>query len=173
MGWAVFRVVRVPWPNTRSTRNNFGYRGLEPKIGFGFFGFGFFGFGLGFFGLGFRVSGILPTYTGYSVRSEFDMARPDLGSARTQGGVVSVAGRQVPRRPLSLRRGNSVCVQETRNPLFSVPPVVEHASHTPVEVTVKQASSVVTVLRVTAAYEHRSAATVQPSLISVGTQSFT
>ena len=67
-------------------------------------------------------------------------------------------------RPLSLRRGNSVCVQEIRNPLFSVPPVVEHASHTPVEVTVKQASSVVTVLRVTAAYEHRSAATVQPSL---------
>ena len=54
--------------------------------------------------------------------------------------------------------------------------VVEHASHTPVEVTVKQASSVVTVLRVTAAYEHRSAATVQPSLlipISVGNQFFT
>jgi len=42
-------------------------------------------------------------------------------------------------RPLSLRRGNSVCVQEIRNPLFSVPPVVEHASHTPVEVSVKQA----------------------------------
>ena len=58
MGWIVFRVfrvVRVPWPNTRTTRNNFGYRGLEPEIGFGFFGFGLFGFGLGFFGLGFRV----------------------------------------------------------------------------------------------------------------------
>ena len=66
MGWVVFRVVRVvrvPWPNTRTTRNNFGYRGLELEIGFGFFGFGLFGFGLGFFGLGFRVSGILPTHS--------------------------------------------------------------------------------------------------------------
>ena len=65
MGWIVFRVfrvVRVPWPNTRTTRNNFGYRGLEPEIRFGFFGFGLFGFGLGFFGLGFRVSAILPTH---------------------------------------------------------------------------------------------------------------
>ena len=61
--WAVFRVVRVPWPNTRITRNNFGYRGLEPELRFGFFEFGFFEFGLGFFGFGFRVSGILPTHT--------------------------------------------------------------------------------------------------------------
>ena len=57
------RVFRVPWPNTRITRNNFGYRGLKPGLGFGFFGLGFFGFGLGFFGLGFRVSGILPSHT--------------------------------------------------------------------------------------------------------------
>ena len=65
LSWAVFRVVRVvrvPWPNTRITRNNFGYRGLEPELRFGFFEFGFFGFGLGFFGFGFRVSGILPTH---------------------------------------------------------------------------------------------------------------
>ena len=52
MGWVVFRVVRVPWPNTRTTRNNFGYRGLEPELGFGFFGFGL------------RVSGILPSAMG-------------------------------------------------------------------------------------------------------------
>ena len=61
MGWAVFRVVRViwvPWPNTRTTRNNFGYRGLEPELGFGFFGFG-----LGFFGFGLRVSGNMPSLT--------------------------------------------------------------------------------------------------------------
>ena len=37
---------------------NFGYRGLEPGLGFGFFGFGLFGFGLGFFGFGYRVSDI-------------------------------------------------------------------------------------------------------------------
>ena len=57
LGWTavrVFRVVRVPWPDTRITRNNFGYRGLEPELGFGFFRLGCFGFG-------FRVSGILPT----------------------------------------------------------------------------------------------------------------
>ena len=61
LGWTavrVFRVVQVPWPDTRITRNNFGYSGLEPELGFGFFGFG-----LGFFGFGFRVSGILPTLT--------------------------------------------------------------------------------------------------------------
>ena len=62
MGWIVFRVVRVPWPNTRTIRNNFGYRGLEPELGFGFFGFGLFGFGIGFFEFGPRVSGILPSY---------------------------------------------------------------------------------------------------------------
>ena len=53
LGWTVvqvFRVVRVPWPDTRITRNNFGYRGLELELGFWFFGFG-----LGFFGFGFRV----------------------------------------------------------------------------------------------------------------------
>ena len=46
----VNRVFRVPWPKTRTTRINFGYRELEPVLGFGFFGLGFFGFGL-------RVSG--------------------------------------------------------------------------------------------------------------------
>ena len=51
----VFRVFRVPWPNTRTTRINFGYRGLEPGLGFGFFGLGFFGFGL-------WVSGFLPSH---------------------------------------------------------------------------------------------------------------
>ena len=56
--WAeLFRVVRVPWSDTRITRNNFGYRGLEPELVFEFFGFG-----LGFFGYGFWVSGILPTH---------------------------------------------------------------------------------------------------------------
>ena len=48
LGWVNFRVVRVfrvPWPNTRTTRINFGYHGLEPELGFGFFGLGFFGFG--------------------------------------------------------------------------------------------------------------------------------
>ena len=67
MGWAlvrVFRVVRVPWVETRITHNNFGYRELKPELVFGFFGLGFFGFGLGFFGLGFRVSGFLPSHTG-------------------------------------------------------------------------------------------------------------
>ena len=55
LGWVDFWVFRVPWPNTRTTRTNFGYRGLEPGLGFGFFGFGLFGFGLGFFGFGYRV----------------------------------------------------------------------------------------------------------------------
>ena len=58
----VVRVFRVPWPNTRTTRTNFGYRGLEPGLGFGFFGLGFFGFGLGFFEFGLRVSGFLPSH---------------------------------------------------------------------------------------------------------------
>ena len=50
LGWAPVRVVRVPWADTRITRNNFGYRGLEPELRFGFFELG-----LGFFGFGFRV----------------------------------------------------------------------------------------------------------------------
>ena len=62
LSWAIFRVVWVPWSDTRITRNNFGYRGLEPELGFGFFGLGFFGFRLGFFGYGFGVSSILPTH---------------------------------------------------------------------------------------------------------------
>ena len=65
LGWVEFRVVRVvrvPWPNTRTTRTNFGYRGLEPGLEFGFFELDFFGFGLGFFGLEFRVSGFLPSH---------------------------------------------------------------------------------------------------------------
>ena len=67
LGWVEFRVIRVfrvPWPNTRTTRINFGYRGLEPGLVFGFFGFGLFGFGLGFFGFGYRVSGFLPSHKG-------------------------------------------------------------------------------------------------------------
>ena len=66
LGWVEFRVVRifrVPWTSTRITHTNFGYRGLKPGLGFGFFGLGFFGFGFGFFGFGFRVSGFLPSHS--------------------------------------------------------------------------------------------------------------
>ena len=59
LGWTavrVFRVVRVPWPDTRITCSNFGYRELEPELSFGFSRLGFFRFGLGFF------SGVLPTH---------------------------------------------------------------------------------------------------------------
>ena len=57
LGWTAVRVVRVPWPDTRITCNNFGYRRLEPELRFRFFGLGFFRFGLGFFRFGFRVRG--------------------------------------------------------------------------------------------------------------------
>ena len=53
LGWVEFRVIRVfrvPWPNTRTTRINFGYHGLEPGLEFEFFGWGFLGTGSGFFG---------------------------------------------------------------------------------------------------------------------------
>ena len=50
--WVV-RVFRVSWPNTRITHTNFGYRALEPELGFGFFRLGFFIFGL-------RVSSFFP-----------------------------------------------------------------------------------------------------------------
>jgi len=72
LGWVVvrvFRVVRVPWVETRITHNNFGYRELKPELVFGFFGLGFFGFGLGFFGFGVRVSGILPSHTCVSLQA--------------------------------------------------------------------------------------------------------
>jgi len=66
--WAgLFRVVRVPWSDTRITCNNFGYCGLEPELVFGFFGLGFFGFGLGFFRYGFRVFCPPISKTGYQL----------------------------------------------------------------------------------------------------------
>ena len=66
LGWTAVRVVRVPWPDTRITRNNFGYRGLKPELAFGFFGLGFLGFELEFFRFGLRVSGNLPTHRSLS-----------------------------------------------------------------------------------------------------------
>ena len=78
MGWSVFRLVRVPWPNTRIIRNNFGYHGLEPELGFGFFGFSFFGFGLGFFGFGLRVLGILPSHTCIYARQDLPSSNPSI-----------------------------------------------------------------------------------------------
>ena len=70
MGCVVFRIVRVfrvSWPNTRITRINFGYRGLEPGLGFGF--------ELGFFRFGFRVSGFLPFHTSEGV---FYLMAPEI-----------------------------------------------------------------------------------------------
>ena len=61
LGLSVVRVFRVPWLETRITRNNFEYHGLKPEIVFGFFGLGFFGFGFGFFGFELRVSGNIPS----------------------------------------------------------------------------------------------------------------
>ena len=63
MGWSIFRVnrvFRVSWSKIRITRINFGYRGLEPVLGFRFFGLEFFRFGLGFFGFRLQVSGFFP-----------------------------------------------------------------------------------------------------------------
>jgi hypothetical protein len=39
---------------TRTTRPNFGYRGLQPVLGFGFNGFGLYGYGSGYTGSGIR-----------------------------------------------------------------------------------------------------------------------
>jgi len=60
---SVVRVFRVPWLETRITRNNFEYHGLKPEIVFGFFGLGFFGFG-------FWVSSNPPTHSDSVVLSD-------------------------------------------------------------------------------------------------------
>jgi len=70
LGLSVVRVFRVPWLETRITRNNFEYHGLKPEIVFGFFGLGFFGYGFGFFGFGFWVSGNPPTHSDSVVLSD-------------------------------------------------------------------------------------------------------
>jgi hypothetical protein len=64
LGWQVCRVlraVRVPEVQTRTTRTNFGYRGLQPVLGFGFNGFGLYGYGFGLYGFRARVSGFMPS----------------------------------------------------------------------------------------------------------------
>jgi hypothetical protein len=58
-GWAeswVLRAVRVPGEHTQTIRTNFGYRGLQPVVGFGFDGFRLYGYGFGD-----RVSGFMPS----------------------------------------------------------------------------------------------------------------
>ena len=90
LGWVEFRVVRifrVPWLNTRTTRINFGYHGLEPGLEFEFFGFGFFGYGLGFFWFDFRVSGFLPGHS-CTIRSSLCYGKIFLGCL---GDVATVA----------------------------------------------------------------------------------
>jgi hypothetical protein len=64
LGWRVYRVlraVRVPGMQTRTARTNFGYRGLQPVLGFGFNRFGLYGYGFGLYGFGDRVSGFMPS----------------------------------------------------------------------------------------------------------------
>ena len=108
-GLGYFRVVRVPWPDIRITRNNFRYCGLEPELGFGFFGFG-----LGFFGFGFRVSGILTTHTSYYL----DRKRVKWGSERW------IWCRVASNTPISTARCRGrlcvrmKCVQASRNLCF-------------------------------------------------------
>jgi hypothetical protein len=40
---------------------NFGYRGLQPVLGFGFNGFGLYGYGFELYGFRARVSGFMPS----------------------------------------------------------------------------------------------------------------